>query len=37
MNGIRNPRSFLKTDSFTFTSYDAAGFIIDQKNSGITT
>ena len=37
MNGIRNPRSFLQTTSFTFTSFDSEDFEIDSKNTAITT
>lgn len=37
MNGVRNPRSFKQTTSFTFTTYDSANFKIDEKNTGITT
>ena len=37
MNGIRNPRSFKQTSSFTFTTFDASNFEIDSKNAGITT
>lgn len=37
MNGVRNPRSFKQTSSFTFTTYDAANYKIDERNTGITT
>lgn len=37
MNGIRNPRSFQQSGSFTFVSYDSENYAIDSKNAGITT
>ncbi len=37
MNGVRNPRSFKPTSSFTFTTFDASNFQIDEKSTGIIT